>query len=178
MKPRKWNLRNMIDEDYTSLETILGFAQTKNQMLTFRVGNEIYGVEISKIIELVRLDLENLPKPMPKVPDFILGVINVRGEIIPVLDLRKKLLLPQKEFDKFDVIIVLESSDEKLGILVDEVNDVVPIPNEKKSPPPDYIENIDTRFIFYICESKKTIVSLINPDMLLDKGFEKELRQP
>lgn len=177
MKRRKlWNIHNLA-EDNSSLEAVLNFTGKKEQMLTFLVNNESYGIEILKVKELVRYELSKPPKPVPNVPHYILGVINVRGEIIPVMDLRLKLNIPVKEYGKFDVIIILEAGGLSLGLIVDEVEDVIPIPEEKNAKPPGYLDKIDNSFVKFICERKERIIIVLEPEKFLQIQEKENLRE-
>ena len=142
----------LLDPDYSALEGVLAFSGQQKQMLTFQVENEVYGIEIHKVKELVRYSTDRPPKAVPNVPADILGVINVRGEIIPVMDLRKKIGLPQRTYTKFDVIVILETEGQSLGLLADEVQDVVPLPEESAGDVPSYIGKINASFV--LCHGK------------------------
>lgn len=166
----------MAEGDDSSLESILSFTGKKEQMLTFKVNDEVYGVEILKVRELVRYEINKPPKVIPNVPPYIIGVINVRGEIIPVMDIRLKLDMQVKKYAKFDVIIILEIENLALGLIVDEVEDVVPIPKEEGKTPPNFSQKLDTSFIQFICEKKDRIISVIEPSKLLLENEQEKLR--
>ncbi|MCL2603927.1 MAG: chemotaxis protein CheW [Defluviitaleaceae bacterium] len=111
----------------------------KDQYLTFAIDNEDYGVGISNVKEIVGMD--TITK-VPEMPDFVEGIINLRGELIGVLDVRKRFNIPPKEYDEETCIIVIiadkvEEGLGKLGFIVDAVRETAIIPEDKISPPPN-----------------------------------------
>lgn len=114
------------------------------QLVTFKLENDEFGVDILKVQEINRM--MNITK-IPNAPDFIEGVINLRGKIIPIVDLRKKLGFPSKEYDKATRIIVIELEGIILGFVVDSVSEVLRIPRNTIEPPPSIIRGIESEFI-------------------------------
>ncbi|MCL2500551.1 MAG: chemotaxis protein CheW [Defluviitaleaceae bacterium] len=111
----------------------------KDQYLTFAIENEDYGVEIANVKEIVGMDAIT---KVPEMPDFIEGIFNLRGELIGVLDVRKRFGIPSKEHDEETCIIVIigdriQEGLGKLGLIVDAVRETVIIPDDKKLPPPN-----------------------------------------
>jgi purine-binding chemotaxis protein CheW len=126
----------------------------KNQYLTFAVEDEDYGVEIANVKEIVPMSAIT---KVPEMPDFIEGIINLRGELIGVLDVRKRFGIPPKEYDEETCILVIigdkiQEGLGKLGLIVDAVRETAIIPENKKAPPPSarlrninqFIRNIGT----------------------------------
>lgn len=97
------------------------------QFVTFTIDDEEFGIEILKVQEIIGY---TKPTHVPNTPDFVSGVINLRGVIIPVIDLRIKFNMPQKEYDKYTVIVIVEIATKIMGIVVDAVSDVL-ILNDK-----------------------------------------------
>ncbi|HOV91264.1 MAG TPA: chemotaxis protein CheW [Syntrophorhabdaceae bacterium] len=114
------------------------------QLVTFKLENDEFGVDILKVQEINRM--MNITR-IPNAPDFIEGVINLRGKIIPIVDLRKKLGFPSKEYDKATRIIVIELEGIVLGFVVDSVSEVLRIPRNTIEPPPSIIRGIESEFI-------------------------------
>jgi len=114
------------------------------QLVTFKLEDDEFGVDILKVQEINRM--MNITK-IPNAPDFIEGVINLRGKIIPIVDLRKKLGFPSKEYDKATRIIVIELEGIVLGFVVDSVSEVLRIPRNTIEPPPSIIRGIESEFI-------------------------------
>jgi len=114
------------------------------QLVTFKIENDEFGVDILKVQEINRM--MNITR-IPNAPDFVEGVINLRGKIIPIVDLRKKLGFQAKEYDKSTRIIVVELEGIVLGFIVDSVSEVLRIPNSTIEPPPSIIKGIESEFI-------------------------------
>jgi purine-binding chemotaxis protein CheW len=96
----------------------------ENQYVVFALNEQTYGIEINKIKEV--LSYRNIT-PIPHVKEFVKGIINLRGIILPVFDLREKFRLPSVEYTMFHVIIVVELSGRTMGVIVDEITDVLEI---------------------------------------------------
>jgi purine-binding chemotaxis protein CheW len=160
----------MMEKDYSSLESILLSSGKKDYMLTFRINEEVYGIEIEKVKELVRYDIKKPPKTVPDVPEYIIGVVNIRGEIIPVLDIRKRMALPEIPYTSFHVIIILESRGMAVGLIADEVEEVIPSPSKKVGEPPSYMQKIDTSFVKYLCEFKNQVIMVLDTDQFLPQN--------
>ena len=105
----------------------------ENMYLTFDVQNEEYAVNIAYVTEIVGLQKVS---EVPDVPPFIKGVINLRGKVIPVMDMRLRFGLPRREYGDRTTIIVLEMDDVPTGLVVDQVTDVISVPPESIAPPP------------------------------------------
>lgn len=105
----------------------------QEKYLTFRVGDEDYGIAIEHISEIVGL---HKITPVPDVPRFVKGVINLRGKIIPVVDMRLRLGMPERQYDERTCIIVVNIEGDLLGLIVDRVNEVTDIPVSQIEPTP------------------------------------------
>jgi len=119
-------------------------ASAGGEFLSFTLGAEHYGVDILKVQEILGYDAVTR---VPDAPDYIKGVINLRGTIVPVIDLRLKLRLDNARYDAFTVMIVLNVEDRVVGIVVDSVSDVIPLSAEQIRPTPEFGAAVDTRFI-------------------------------
>ena len=138
--------------------------------LTFALGREEYGIQILKVQEIIgMMDVTKVPKA----PEFIRGIINLRGSVIPVVDLRMKFGMEQKaDSEKTCVIVVNVSADDNakrvtMGIIVDEVSEVLDIREEQIDPPPDFGALVDTRFILGIGKLGKKVAILLDIDKVL-----------
>ena len=114
------------------------------QLVTFKLGSEEFGVDILKVQEIIKM--MNVTK-IPNAPVFIEGVINLRGKIIPIVDLRKRLGFKDQEFDKSTRIIVVELDGLVLGFIVDSVSEVLRIPEDTIEPPPSMVAGIESEYI-------------------------------
>jgi len=138
-------------------------ALIDQKLLTFSLGKEGYGVSILKVKEIIGM-LEITP--VPRTPEFIKGVINLRGKIIPVMDLRLKFGMEQEEYNERTCIIVVEvtinGNQRLLGVVVDMVSEVVNITSEQIEPPPEYGMSIEHNFILGIGKLKDRVVIIID----------------
>ncbi len=114
------------------------------QLVTFKLGNEEFGVDILKVQEINKM--MSITK-IPNAPTFIEGVINLRGKIIPIVDLRKRLGFRDQEYDKSTRIIVVELDGLVLGFIVDSVSEVLRIPENTIEPPPSMVAGIESEYI-------------------------------
>ncbi len=140
-------------------------AETYQKLLTFSLGSEGYGVSIIKIKEIIgMMDIT----PIPRTPEFIKGVINLRGRIIPVMDLRIKFGMEPKEYNERTCIIVAEvlmnGLQKLLGIVVDMVSEVVTISDDQIEPPPEYGTNLQHSAILGIGKIKDRVVIILDID--------------
>ncbi len=136
--------------------------------LTFRTGEEEYGIEILKVIEIIGL----MPiTEVPRTPGFVRGVINLRGRIIPIVDLRLKFGLPEIEYtDRTCIIIVqITRGDQQVntGLVVDHVSEVVNIETTHFEHTPSFGPNVDTKFILGIGKVGDRVVLLLDVDEVL-----------
>ena len=140
---------------------------TPGEFLTFTLGEEHYGVDILKVQEIRGYDAVTR---VPDAPEYIKGVINLRGTIVPVIDLRLKLRLREARYDSLTVMIVLNVQDRVVGIVVDGVSDVVPLLQEQIRPKPEFGAAVDTRFISGIGTLDERMLILLDIEMLLDSA--------
>lgn len=105
----------------------------KDKYLTFHIGTEDYGISIAHVIEII--GIQSITE-IPEMPDFIKGVINLRGKVIPVMDVRTRFKLPPREYDERTCIIVVEIDGTSVGLVVDAVNEVADIPEDQVEAPP------------------------------------------
>ena len=105
----------------------------KDKYLTFHIGTEDYGISIAYVTEII--GIQSITE-IPEMPDFIKGVINLRGKVIPVMDVRTRFKLPPREYDERTCIIVVEIDGTSVGMVVDTVNEVADIPEDQVEPPP------------------------------------------
>ena len=114
------------------------------EYLTFRLGGEEYAIEILKVQEIRGWET---PTAIANTPEFIKGVINLRGTIVPIVDLRLKFSLEKANYDEFTVVIILSVARRVVGIVVDAVSDVVTLAPEQIRPAPEFGASVDARFI-------------------------------
>lgn len=105
----------------------------KGKFLTFHMANEDYGIGICHVTEII--GIQNVTE-VPDMPDYIRGVINLRGKVIPIMDVRTRFKMPPREYDERTCIIVVNIDDKSVGLVVDKVNEVADIPDDQIEPPP------------------------------------------
>lgn len=140
-------------------------AENYQKLLTFSLGSEGYGISILKVKEIIgMMDIT----PVPRTPEFIKGVINLRGKIIPVMDLRVKFSMDAQEYDERTCIIVVEVSingaQKLLGVVVDTVSEVVTISSDQIEPPPEYGTSVEHNSILGIGKIKERVVIILDID--------------
>jgi purine-binding chemotaxis protein CheW len=140
-------------------------AANAGEYLSFTLGAEQYGVDILKVQEIRGYDQVTR---VPDAPDYIKGVINLRGTIVPVIDLRLKLRLDDARYDAFTVMIVLNVDQRVVGIVVDSVSDVIELSSEQIRPTPEFGAAVDTRFINGIGTQDERMLILLDIETLLD----------
>jgi len=141
-------------------------VQSKTQQLVaFKLSDEEYGVEITQVQEIVRMS--EITR-IPGMPDFIEGVMNLRGKIIPVIDLRKRFLLPGKAVDDKSRIVVVNVSGQIIGLIVDSVSEVINLSEGQITPIPSTIAAIDAEYLDGVVNIlEKRMVILLNLEKLL-----------
>ena len=145
------------------------------QLVTFRIGEEEFGVDILRVQEILRTMAITR---VPKAPDFVEGVINLRGKVIPIIDLRKRFALEVREHDKHTRIIVIEISNMIVGFVVDAVSEVLRVPADTVEPPPPAVMGgIDSEYISGAGKLEDRLLILLDLDKLLSQEEQAELGQ-
>ncbi len=132
--------------------------------LTFVLGNEQYGIEILKVREIIGIMSIT---PIPRTPDFIKSVINLRGKVIPVIDLRLKFDMEEIEHTTETCIIVVDVKGILVGTLVDTVSEVLDIKKDEIEPAPSFGSSIDTDYILGMAKSKDSVKILLDINRVL-----------
>lgn len=143
----------------------------KDKFLTFHLAAEDYGIEIQHVTEII--GIQKITE-IPDMPDFIRGVINLRGKVIPVMDVRSRFRMPARDYDDRTCIIVVNINETCIGLVVDEVREVVDIPASHVEPPPHTGRSKASRYIKGIGKIENEVKILLNVKQLL---FEDELLQ-
>jgi purine-binding chemotaxis protein CheW len=139
-------------------------AQESQQFLTFLLDDQEYGLEIFKIREIRGYSPIT---PIPNLPPHVRGVMNLRGTVLPVIDLRMKFRLPAVECNKFTVIVIATVADKTVGLLVDAVSDVLTVGLDEIREAPDFGATVDTRFINGVFHSRERLTVALNLEELL-----------
>jgi len=146
--------------------------QESQQFLTFLLEEQEYGLELFKIREIRGYAPIT---PIPNVPSHVRGVMNLRGTVLPVIDLRMKFHLPPVEYNKFTVIVIATVANKTVGLLVDAVSDVLTVGLDAIREAPDFGAAVDTRFINGVFQSREHLAVALNLEQLLT---ESELALP
>lgn len=137
----------------------------KGKYLIFTIGNEEYGIEIKHVIEIIGIQTIT---PVPELPDYVRGVINLRGKIIPVMDVRRRFKKEDRVYDDRTCIIVVEIRDTSIGLIIDRVSEVIKISDENISPPPQISKGFHHKYIQGIGKADNGVKLLLDCDKLLN----------
>ena len=147
-------------------------AGDERQLVVFQLGGELYGVEISRVHEIIRLQTVTR---VPRAPAFVEGVINLRGKVIPVVDLRRRFGLPSAEHTRASRIVVVEIGDQVVGIIVDGVSEVLRVGESTVEPPSPVVAGIDSEYIHGIAKLPDRLVILLDLDRVLARDERRAL---
>ncbi len=145
-------------------ETAKNFIQNGGEVLLFNIEDNVYGVEIQYITEIIGIQPITI---VPKVPEYIKGVINIRGKVIPVMSIRKRFGKEEIPYDERTCIIVIEWDGTSVGLIVDRVREVLPVKSRHISAPPDYKSVNANRYIRNIIDSNNEIKLLLDCQKLV-----------
>jgi purine-binding chemotaxis protein CheW len=145
-------------ETLNQAPTQAGAEQDRHQYLTFTLGQEDYGIEILRVQEIKGYTAVT---PIPNTPPCIKGVMNLRGTVVPVVDLRAKLGMTEAEYTRFTVIIVVKVGEHVVGLIVDAVSDVLDVAASDMVPPPEMGADVDTSLLTGMAKSDERLVSLL-----------------
>ena len=134
------------------------------QFISFSVGEEEYGLELLRVKEVIRVREITW---LPKAPSFVKGIINLRGDVIPIIDLRERFGLESREQTAQTRVIVVEVDGRLMGMVVDSASQVVRIPADQIDPPPPVLGGFSQEFITGVGKLEDKLVILLNPDAIL-----------
>jgi Chemotaxis signal transduction protein len=139
-------------------------AQMSGEYLSFTLGREEYGIEILKVQEIRGYEE---PTRIANAPAFIKGVVNLRGVIVPIVDMRIKFNLGSAEYNQFTVVIILNVADRVVGMVVDSVSDVVQLAGEQIRAAPDFSSTFDTKYIMGLGTADERMLILVDIEKLM-----------
>ena len=134
------------------------------EFLSFQIGDEEYGIDILTVREIRAYEK---PTRIANTPDFICGVINLRGVIVPIVDLRIKFGLATPQYNNLTVVIILKVSNRVMGVVVDSVSDVLPLKNDDIHPAPEFNSRIQTTFIRGLATVQERMLILMDIEALM-----------
>ena len=147
----------------------------EEQLVAFQLSGQAYGVDIASVFEIIRISAITR---VPRTPHFVEGVINLRGKIIPVIDLCKRFNLPQSEKTNASRIIIVEVEGNTIGMVVDGVSEVLSIPVDSIEPPPPMIHGIDAAYLRGISIIEGILTILLDLEKVLYGVDNSEGGQP
>ena len=155
-------VQNQLSEvDYENEDTLA------DMFLTFKLGNEDYGIEIRYVTEIV--GMQNITE-VPDMPDFVKGVVNLRGQVIPIVDVRLRFHMEERAYDERTCIIVVSINSTMIGLVVDTVNEVSNIGEDSISPPPKIASTESANYIHGMGKVGDGVVILLSGQKLLSEA--------
>lgn len=151
------NVENVIEEIQEDTQ--------KDKYLIFCIDNEEYGIEIKYVIEIIGIQTI---ATVPDLEEYIKGVINLRGKIIPVMDVRCRFKKAERNYDDRTCIIVIEIEDISIGLIVDRVSEVANIQEDQIAPPPEFKKGTQNRYIKGIGKTGENVKLMLDCDRLLN----------
>lgn len=138
--------------------------EEQQEFLTFVLGEENYALDIMTVKEI--RGYENVTK-IANAPDYIKGVLNLRGDIVPIIDLRIKFEVGKVTYDEFTIVIMLVIGDRVVGIVVDEVSDVIKVKEDEIKPPPEFGIAFDSAYLHGLTTINEQMIILVNIQKLI-----------
>lgn len=136
----------------------------KDRYLTFVLGEECYGIEIRYVTEIIGMQAITV---IPEIPDYVKGIINLRGKIIPVIDVRTRFRKEEKSYNDRTCVIVVDINELSIGLIVDSVAEVLTIPEQEIVDPPQINKGVNNRYIKKIGKVGSEVKLLLDCDKLL-----------
>jgi purine-binding chemotaxis protein CheW len=134
------------------------------QLVTFTVGGEEFGLDVFAVHEILRWQEV---RPVPRAPAFVEGVLDVRGTLVPVVDLRRRFEVPRTEVGEDTRIVLVQFGQERLGLIVDTVTEVLRTPETSVLPPPEFIRGLAAEFVRGIVRQEGRLIILVDLDRIL-----------
>ncbi len=154
-----------INTEVSAEKSSSGVSMNAQEFLTFVLGDESYGIDILKVQEIRGYDAVT---KIANTPDFIKGVVNLRGLIVPIVDLRIKFGLGKVVYDEFTVVIILNLGGRVVGIVVDGVSDVMNLNDNQIRTVPDIVASIDTKYITGLATVDEKMFILVDIEQLMN----------
>ncbi|MBV8298968.1 MAG: chemotaxis protein CheW [Candidatus Eremiobacteraeota bacterium] len=142
------------------------------QVVSFKLGSEEYGVDIAQVQEINRMVAVT---HVPRAPQFMEGVINLRGQLIPIIDLRARFGMPRADHTKNTRIVVTEIGAKRVGMVVDSVSEVLRLPLEQIEPAPEMITGVETEYIRGVGKIEERLIILLDLARIISGSEKREL---
>ena len=147
-------------------------TQAEEQLVVFTLANETYGIAISTVNEIIRMQAIT---EVPRTPDFVEGVINLRGRIVPVIDLRKRFSLEAGEETQASRIMVVEIQGLTVGMIVDSVSEVLRLPSDSIEPTPPMVAGVEAAYLKGVGKWDDRLIILLDIEKVLYSTEQEEL---
>ncbi len=144
------------------------------KVIVFRLQDEEYGVEVNQVRSIERL--EHITR-VPRTPKFVKGVINLRGVVTPIINLRSRFGLDEIAYTESTRIIIVAVGELEVGLIVDSANDVIDIPVNAIEPPPEVVGGVEAAYLRGVAKLEKRLLILLNLDKVLNTEEIKQLDQ-
>jgi purine-binding chemotaxis protein CheW len=149
-------------------------SREEEQVVVFQLNNQTYGIDITSVIEIIRM--EKITR-LPRTPEFIEGIINLRGKVIPVIDLCKRFGLLSQEITGQSRIVIIQVNNATFGMIVDSVQEVLRIATSTIEPPPPMVGGVDAAYLRGIALLNERLVILLDHTKILYQHEAEELEQ-
>jgi len=157
-------------QSFNEAENVVSNEQElQHKLLTFGVGKEQYAIPIQYVTEIIGIQSIT---DLPDVPEYVKGVINLRGRVIPLVDVRLRFGFPEREYDSRTCIIVTKINDFTVGLIIDTVKEVIDIPEQQIDPPPKVRKGEESRFIKGLGKIENAVIIILDMEKFL---FEEEM---
>lgn len=144
------------------------------KVVTFRLNDELYGVDVQQVLSIERMT--HMTR-VPNLPDYVKGVINLRGIITPVIDLRERFEIETVEETKHTRMIIVSVEEIEVGLIVDAAQDVVDIPIEVIEPPPEIVGQVEVDYLHGVAKLEERLLILLNLNKVLNVEEIQELAE-
>lgn len=144
----------------------------EKQLVVFELANEFYGVDISVVESIIKM--QSITQ-LPQTPDYVMGVTNLRGSVLPVINLRTRFGMEEREDTRKTRIIIVTMGDIKVGVVVDEVSEVLRVSDESIEPLPPMVSTVNSVFLKGIIRLEDRLVILLDPGKVLNTEEQRSL---
>ncbi len=157
-------MRDMATVKEQTKSATAAVQENNAQLILISIGSAFYAIDIMKIVEIIKY----MPvTPVPRAPEFLEGVIDLRGDIIPVIDMRKRFEIPAGTLHEKTRIVIIRVVDKIAGLIVDGVREVLRVPTAKVLPPPKIVQGIESEYLSGVVSDRGRIILVLNLDRIL-----------
>lgn len=153
---------------------------TSLQLVTFQLGDELYGVDIMDVKEIVKTQVV---RPIPNAPFYVEGIINLRGEVVPIINLHKRFYIKKMAVSDSDIeddggFIILDIEGNKIGIIIDRIARVIPVDTDEIKPPPQMVTGIGTEYIQGVVRQDNSYLIILHTRKLFSSKELQKILDP